>query len=173
MKKYRFVIKSLITPTLYISGLTQSYAELFSKEDKNAECYVVKKGIPTSSEHCKVIFSILNDDGNSAVTIYKNQIFRMVSYIQCDSNRAESCYVENETLAFGHPKKTNELDYLFLKEEDAQTYYRNHSKQYIHVTDLFIPIDDSWATCMKSKTYDFCIQSKYSIEKNPKLRNEF
>lgn len=173
MKKDTFFIKLLMTPALYVLGITMAYAGLFSKEDSNAECYTVNKGIPTQSERCKVIFAVLNEDGNSAVTTYKNQIFRMVNYMHCDSDQAESCYVENETLAFGRPKQINESEYMYLKEEDAHTYYRNKIKKRMYVKELSKPISDSWATCMQSKSYDFCIQSKYSIEKIPKLRNEF
>lgn len=173
MKKSSLFIRYLIIQIVYILGLKIAYAAPFSKEDSHAECYTVNQNIPTPSEHCKVTFTVLNEDGNSAVTIYKNQIFRMVNYVQCDSDNTDSCYVNSESLAFGRPKKVIESEYMYLKEEDAKTYYRNKTKKLMHIDELFKPINDSWATCMKSRSYDFCIQSKYSIEKIPKLRNEF
>lgn len=173
MKKEKTTKKSLIVSIVFLLGGTTAYAKEFSKEDKNAECYIVRKSIPAQSEPCNVTFAILNEDENSAVTVYKNQIFRMTSQTQCDSEQADSCYVDLENLAFGRANKLTESEYMYLKEEDAQTYYRSKTKKRIHVNELFKPISDSWATCMKSKSYDFCIQSKYSIEKIPKLRNEF
>ena len=65
------------------------------------------------------------------------------------------------------------IKYLKLKEAVGHTYFRNELQKKTLTKELFKPIHDKWATCMKSKTHDICIQSKYSIEKLPLLRNEF
>lgn len=141
--------------------------------DKSALCYGIVQGKSTKPEVCIATFKALNEDENSAVIIYKKQIFRMSSRTVCETDQADSCYVENETLAYGRTGKVDENEYMYLKEKDGQTYFRNELKKKVIVDKLFEPINNKWATCMKSKSYDICIQSKYSIEKIPKLRNEF
>ena len=163
-----------ITSALFLSVLgNSSHAGPFTKIDKSALCYSVVKGNPSKPEPCSLTFDVLNEDENSAVTVFKNQIFRMSSRTVCESERADSCYVEGETLAYGRPGKVNDDEYMYLKEEDGKTYFRNELKKKATVEELFKPINDKWATCMKSKSYDICIQSKLSIEKYPKMRNEF
>ncbi|MDO7192565.1 hypothetical protein Q5M49_02530 [Acinetobacter nosocomialis] len=162
----------LITTVSLISA-SFLHAAPFSKTDKAALCYTIFQSKLTKPEICTVTFTALNEDENIAVTIYKKQIFRMSGRTICDSTQANSCYVENETLAYGRPGKLDENEYMYLKENDGQTYYRNELKKKVIASKLFEPINDKWATCMKSKAYDICIQSKYSIEKIPKMRNEF
>lgn len=149
------------------------HATPFSKTDKAALCYVIIKGKLIKPEVCTATFSVLNEDENTVVMTYKNQIFRMSNRIICETTQADSCYVENETLAYGQPGKVDENEYMYLKEQEGKTYYRNELKNKVMVDQLFKPISDKWATCMKTRSYDFCIQSKYSIEKIPKMRNEF
>lgn len=173
MIKSKTVFKYLVIHISCYLGVTTTNANVFSKEDKFSVCYTVNNGVPNKPERCSVVFDVLNEDENSAVTVYKNQIFRISNHTTCDSDQADTCYIDNETLAFGRSGKVNETEYMYLKEEIGQTYYRNKISKRMQVIELFNPISDSWATCMKSKTYNFCIQSKYSIEKIPKLRNEF
>lgn len=159
--------------TLSLISASTIHATPFSKMDKAALCYAAVQGKLTKPEVCTATFTVLNEDENTAVVIYKEQIFRMSSRTVCESERVVSCYVEGETLAYGRPGKVNDDEYMYLKEEDGKTYFRNEFKEKATVDELFKPINDKWATCMKSKSYDICIQSKYSIEKIPKLRNEF
>ncbi|QIT17835.1 hypothetical protein [Acinetobacter pittii] len=171
--KYKLFSQYFLITTVSLISASFLHANPFSKIDKTALCYINSQGKLTKPEVCTVTFTVLNEDENTAVMIYKKQIFRMSSRAICESTRADSCYVTNETLAYGRPGKVDENEYMYLKEKDGQTYYRNELKKKILVDKLFVPINDKWATCMKSKSYDICIQSKYSIEKIPKLRNEF
>lgn len=144
----------------------------FEQRDSTAKCYAVLKGVPQKSEACSLKFFNLNDSIATAVLKYKNQIFRMSSQTVCDGPAIYTCYVENETLEFGRIGKTDKSEYLKLKDEAGTTYYRNQSKKKALTGELFKPISDTWSTCMKSKSHDICIQSKISIEKIPKLRND-
>lgn len=159
--------------TLSLISASTIHATPFSKMDKAALCYAAVQGKLTKPEVCTATFTVLNEDENTAVVIYKKQIFRMSSRTVCETDQADSCYKENETLAYGRQGKVDENEYMYLKEKNGQTYYRNELQKKVMVDKLFEPINDKWATCMKSKSYDICIQSKYSIEKIPKLRNEF
>ncbi|KYQ79713.1 hypothetical protein AWW73_18100 [Acinetobacter lactucae] len=173
MIKLNIFYKCIVITTLCLISASLLHANPFSIIDKTALCYKNVQGKLTKPEVCTVTYSVLNEDENTAVMIYKKQIFRMSSRTICESTEADSCYVTNETLSYGRPGKVDENEYMYLKEKDGQTYYRNELKKKVLVDKLFVPISDKWATCMKSKSYDICIQSKYSIEKIPKLRNEF
>ncbi|MDS7936008.1 hypothetical protein RMB03_15630 [Acinetobacter sp. V91_7] len=165
-KYFVIVLASLLATPLV-------HAIPFSKADKSAICYLNIHNKSTQPEPCIATFSVLNEDENTAVIVYRKQIFRMSNRTVCESSQAHTCYIENETVAFGRLDKVNDDEYMYLKEEDGLTYFRNQSRNKVSVDKLFKPINDKWATCMKSKSYDICIQSKYSIEKIPKLRNEF
>ncbi|MDH2595910.1 MULTISPECIES: hypothetical protein [Acinetobacter calcoaceticus/baumannii complex] len=165
--KYFVVALSSLTATSFV------YSIPFSKTDNSAICYLNNKNKSTHPEPCQAIFSVLNEDESTAVIVYRKQIFRMSNRTVCESSQANTCYIENEILAFGRLGKVNDDEYMYLKEEDGLTYFRNQSRKKVSVDKLFNPINDKWATCMKSRSYDICIQSKYSIEKFPKLRNEF
>lgn len=173
MKKPKIFYNYILVTTVSLISASTIHATPFSKIDKAALCYSSVQGKLTKPEVCTATFTVLNEDENIAVVIYKRQIFRMSSRTICDSTQANSCYIEDETLAYGRPGKVDENEYMYLKVKDAQTYYRNELKKKVMVDKLFEPINDKWATCMKNKAYDICIQSKYSIEKLPKLRNEF
>lgn len=141
--------------------------------DKNAKCYSVVKNVPNRAEKCELQLAFLNDSVTTAIVIYKKQIFRLSNQRICDGEEIDTCYIQNELLEYGQSGKTDQDEYDKLKLEAGQTYLRNESQKRTLVTDeLFKPINDKWATCMKSKTHNICIQSKYSIEKIPLLRNE-
>ncbi|QDB81951.1 hypothetical protein [Acinetobacter pittii] len=165
--KYFLIALASLTPTSFI------HATPFSKTDNSASCYLNIYNKLTQPEPCKAVFSVLNEDENTVVIVYRKQIFRMSNRTICESSHADSCYIENEILAFGRLGSVNDDEYMYLKEENGLTYFRNQSRKKVSVDKLFTPINDKWATCMKSRSYDICIQSKYSIEKIPKLRNEF
>ncbi|HAV5768645.1 TPA: hypothetical protein JI173_00040 [Acinetobacter baumannii] len=173
MRKPKIFYKYIVITIVGLIPAPFLYATSNSKIDKSAICYTLVQGKLTKPETCIATFTALNEDENSAAIIYKKQIFRMSSSTICESIQADSCYVGNETLAYGRPGKIDENEYMYLKEKTGQTYYRNELKKKVMVDKLFEPINDKWATCMKSNSYDICIQSKYSIEKIPKLRNEF
>ncbi|OTU21083.1 hypothetical protein CAT62_08105 [Acinetobacter pittii] len=165
--KYFVIVLASIIASSFVHAIP------FSKTDKSAICYLNIHNRLTQPEQCKATFSILNEDENTAVIVYRKQIFRMSNHTICESSQADACYIENETLAFGQSGRVNDDEYMYLKEENGLTYFRNQSRKKVSVNKLFMPINDKWATCMKSRSYDLCIQSKYSIEKIPKLRNEF
>lgn len=165
--KHFFIVLTSLIATSFVHAIPYSIA------DNSAICYLNIHNKSTQPETCKATFSVLNEDESTAVIVYRKQIFRMSSRTICESTQADSCYVENEILAYGRPSKVDKNEYMYLKEQEAKTYYRNQLKIKVTVDQLFKPISDKWATCMKSRSYDFCIQSKYSIEKIPKMRNEF
>ncbi|MDO7523426.1 hypothetical protein Q5M60_00465 [Acinetobacter baumannii] len=173
MKAFKPVCNYIAIISMSLLSFALVHANPFSKTDKTALCYAIINGKLIKPEVCTATFSVLNEDENTAVMIYKKQIFRMSNRTICETTQADSCYVENETLAYGQPGKVDENEYMYLKEQEAKTYYRNELKNKVRVDQLFKPINDKWATCMKTRSYDFCIQSKYSIEKIPKMRNEF
>lgn len=158
---------------IILASIQLVIASPFKLVDKNARCYLIIKNIPNQPEKCELQFTNLNDDITSATVIYKKKIFRMSSQRICDGEAIDTCYVENELLEFGRSGKTDQNEYLKLKEAVGHTYFRNELQKKTLTKELFKPIHDKWATCMKSKTHDICIQSKYSIEKLPLLRNEF
>ena len=171
LKHYMNKIIFGIFTTIFVTSISQ--ASPFEEVDKNARCYSIINNTANKPEKCELQFALLNENISSANVIYKKQIFKISSQRICDGEAIDTCYVENEILEFGRSEKTEQNEYLKLKEEAGHTYFRNELQKKTLVKELFKPIQDNWATCMKSKTYDICIQSKYSIEKLPLLRNEF